>query len=427
MLVKVSLLSISLLTILFFRFQQFYQANPPYHAGQRVALTTTLQSEPNVDYKGQKFSIKTQTNQLIAVNTNTYPRYHFGQVLVISGFLKSYTFPDGQTILTLYRPAITLKKEADNPIAAVANNIRTQTRSLYQQVLPPVSASLLMGMIFGANEKFSPDFRQALQTTGVLHVIAASGMNVTFISAALLFTFGLFLKRRTALLIGGLGIIFYIFLVGFQPSILRAGIMALLAFGAALLGRQHIGIIALVVSGYLLLLWHPNYLFDVGFQLSFFATAGIMFLKPLLDAPLKRLGKIGEFGGETVTTTVAAQLGTLPILLSVFGQFGLLSILVNAIVLWTIPFIMVFGSIAAIVGLWSPFLGQFFLYPAYPFLMYFQSLVSFFGTSGLVIHSNPLPIPVWIGYYFLLGSWILLQKKQVHLKVDPLKNGMKAL
>jgi competence protein ComEC len=87
-----------------------------------------------------------------------------------------------------------------------------------------------MGMVFGANEKFPSDFRQALQTIGVLHVIAASGMNVTFVSAALLYTLGLFLKRRTALVFGMAGIVFYVFLVGFQPSILRASIMGILAF-----------------------------------------------------------------------------------------------------------------------------------------------------------------------------------------------------
>src|SRR6185312_6794584 len=125
---------------------------------------------------------------------------------------------------------------------------------------------------------------------GVLHVIAASGMNVTFVSAALLFSLGLFLNRRNALLFGSLGIIFYLFLVGLQPSILRASIMGLLAFGAGLLGRQHIGIFALFVSGYVLLLWQPNFLFDVGFQLSFMATCGIMFMKPLLDHWLAKLG-----------------------------------------------------------------------------------------------------------------------------------------
>src|SRR6266568_103378 len=406
---KFAVIGCLLFSLLAFRFNQFYHEHPPYHNGQYVSLTVTLQQEPDFSYKGQKFSLKTPTNQLISVSANTYPRYHYGQVVTIRGKLKTFTFPDGKMIFTLYHPKIALQQEADNPIAAVANSIRLHTRALYKSVMPPISASLLMGMVFGANEKFPDDFRFALQTTGVLHVIAASGMNVTFVSAALLYTLGLFFNRRNALVIGCVGIIFYVFLVGFQPSILRASIMGLLAFGAGLLGRQNIAMFGLFVSGYLLLLWQPNFLFDVGFQLSFMATLGIVFLKPLLDQLLVPLGKIGELSGETVTTTLAAQLGTLPILLSVFGQFGLLSVLVNALVLWTVPLVMLFGSLAAIVGLLFAPLGQVFLYPAYPFLFFFETIVSFFGNSNLVIHSLPLPPVIWIGYYLLLAAWVLLR------------------
>ena len=112
-----------------------------------------------------------------------------------------------------------------------------------------------MGIVFGAKEQFPTNFWNDIQATGVLHVIAASGMNVTFVSAALLYTLGLFFRRQTALVIGSLGIIFYVFLVGFQASILRASIMGLLAFGAGLLGRQQIAAIAIFISRYLLLLW----------------------------------------------------------------------------------------------------------------------------------------------------------------------------
>lgn len=402
---------IILFLFLAFRFQQFYTANPPFHNGQDIILTTSLQVEPEFSYKGQKFSIKTPTNQLISVTTGTRPRYQYGEVLTIKGHLKAYTFPDGKIIFTLYRPKISVNQDAEGPLLSVVNSIRSKTRSLYASLLPPVSSKLLMGMIFGSNEKFPNEFRQDLQTTGVLHVIAASGMNVTFISSALLATLGLFLRRRLALVLGSLGIIFYVFLVGFQPSILRASIMGLLAFSASLLGRQHIAGVALLLSGYVLLIWQPNFLFDVGFQLSFMATAGIIFIKPLFDEEVEKLGRLGEIGGESMTTTLAAQLGTLPILLSVFGKFGLLSILVNALVLWTVPVIMVFGSLAAILGLLFQPLGQVFLYPIYPFIWFFENVVVFFGKSNWVIYSMPLSPAIWIGYYLLLIAFVLLQKK----------------
>jgi competence protein ComEC len=155
------------------------------------------------------------------------------------------------------------------------------------------------------------------------------------------------------------------------------------------------------------------------------ATLGIVFVKPLLDGVLNRLGKFGELGGETITTTLAAQLGTLPILLGVFGQFGLLSVLVNALVLWTVPFVMVFGSLAAIFGLLFHPLGELFLYPAYPFLIFFETVVSFFGKSDLLIQTNSLPLSLLIGYYLVLTAFVLLRKKgereiaKLHLSKSP--------
>lgn len=151
-------------------------------------------------------------------------------------------------------------------------------------------------------------------------------------------------------------------------------------------------------------MYQPLFLFDVGFQLSFMATLGILFLKPLIPLP-------DNFVTESFTTTLAAQLGTLPILLGVFGQIGLLSVLVNALVLWTIPLLMIFGSIAAIIGLLFPFLGQLLLYPILPFLVYFQSVVSYFGQSNLVIHATNMPVEMWIGYYCLLAAWVFSKKK----------------
>jgi hypothetical protein len=110
-------------------------------------------------------------------------------------------------------------------------------------------------------------------------------------------------------------------------------------------------------------------------------------------------------------TTIAVELGTLPILLGVFGQIRLLSVVVNALVLWTIPLLMIFGNVAAIVGLAFPFLGQVLLYSILPFPVYFQSVVSYFGQSSWVIHASNIPFEIWIDYYCLLSAWIFTKKK----------------
>lgn len=398
---------IILFAILCLRFSTFFQDKPHYQDGQTVIVESVLQEEPELSNRGQRFSVKDAYNQTVYVTAEAFPRLEYGQVLRIEGELQERELEDGRILYSLYYPEIAVQQQEANFVAGWANMIRERSKTVFESVLPPISASLLMGIVFGAKGKFPDDFFDALQVTGVLHVIAASGMNVTFVSAALLFGLGYFMRRQYALIAGCFGIIFYIFLVGFEPSIVRASIMGVLAFGASLFGRQHIAAYALLVSAYVMLLVQPGFLFDLGFQLSFLATLGIIFIKPLI--PVRQ-----SFISESFSTTLAAQIGTLPLLLGTFGQFGLLSLLVNALVLWVVPIVMFFGSAAALFGLVFAPLAQLLLYLALPFLLFFEYCVSFFGQSNLVIALDGLPVFVWIGYYLSMAAIVIRMKPRLY-------------
>ncbi len=246
-----------------------------------------------------------------------------------------------------------------------------------------------------------------------MHVIAASGMNVTFVAGALIYVIGSILKRQFAIVIAGFGIVFYMFLAGFEPSIVRAGIMAILAFGAGLIGKQYWGLFSLLSALYAMLLHSPRLLFDVGFQLSFLATLGILIIKPMLGG-LWRFTKLGWLG-EDIGTTVAAQIAVFPVLMSVFGKTGILSILVNGLVLWTVPFLMTFGALALITES-IPLIGQMFLYLCLPFLLFFEWVVNFFGSLGWVWEVEEFSWQLSAGYYLILIAIILLFKKKSKIR-----------
>ncbi|MBA3724062.1 MAG: ComEC/Rec2 family competence protein [Candidatus Levybacteria bacterium] len=398
--VVVSLLLISLLC---WRFHAFYQEKPEYSDGQGIRLEVVLQEEAELSNRGQQFAVTDAYNQTIYVTAEAFPRLHYGQSLSLSGDLQKKELDDGRVLFSLYYPKVTHQVNAETVAIGLASAIRSQSQRLYENTLPPTSASLLMGIVFGAKEHFPDDFFDALQATGVLHVIAASGMNVTFIAAALLFGLGAFLRRQLALILGCFGIIFYVFLVGFEPSIIRASIMAILAFGASLFGRQHFAALAVLMSAYMMLLFQPGFLIDLGFQLSFLATLSIIFIKPLIPLPQ-------NFFTESLSTTLAAQLGTMPLLLSVFGQFGLLSLLVNALVLWVVPIVMLVGSLSAVLNLIFPPLAQVIVILALPFLVFFEVVVRYFGTSNWVLDGSAVPWHFGIGYYLFIVAWITLKK-----------------
>jgi competence protein ComEC len=408
---KLFLLIFFLASVLFFRFVTFYHSEPTYKDGDDVTLTTTLDQDPDFSNKGQQFSIKTSLNQIIFVRSQATPRLHFGEQVQVSGALSEVALPNGGTLLTLSYPKLVLQGESGNPLDQAALFVRKHNKELFEKTLPPTSASLLSGIVFGAKEHFSDQFKQSLSATGVLHVIAASGMNVTFIAAALFFILGGLMKRQAALLAGCFGIVFYVFLVGFQASIIRAAIMGLLTFGAGVLGRQNWAMFALALTGYTMLLWQPSFLFDVGFQLSFLATLGILVAGGL--GGLEGLGKLGVLGkllGEDLMTTTAAQVATLPILLGVFGKVGVLSLLVNALVLWVVPILMTLGGIAVLVGFIFQPLAQLLLLLCLPFLLFFEYMVSFFGSFNWNFTLAAFPWEMGVGYYLVVVAIVMFWK-----------------
>jgi competence protein ComEC len=185
-----------------------------------------------------------------------------------------------------------------------------------------------------------------------------------------------FLPRRKAIFFVILGIILYLFLSGFEAPLVRAAIMALLAFWATEIGRLVDAWRILFLTAAVMLVIQPDWVGDIGFALSFVSTASIMLFE-------KRIAKWLEFAPEILkeglSTSFAAQIGVAPILFVTFGQFNIWSPLINALVLWTIPYIMVLGSIGGAVGLIFPFLGKMILWLSYPLNWWFVTIVQIFG------------------------------------------------
>lgn len=381
-----------------------------YQDGELVQFVGSLHQEPEVKSGTQRFKLEMDNNLQAYVVTRSVPEFHYGDALLIDGVFTKREFK-GHDFWSIYFPKIQMIDKEENIVTKIALSIRNKAQKIYFTSLSPTSAALLLGMVFGGNHSMPDDFFEKLQTVGVLHVIAASGMNVAFVAGALLYMLGSFMKRQMALLFGVVGIIFYTFLTGFEPSIIRAAIMAILAFSASLLGKQYLGVLALFVAGYVMIWWQPNFLFDVGFQLSFFATLGILLIKPLF--PFKKNALTEDFG-----TTLAAQVGTLPILLGIFGNVGIVSVLVNSLILWTVPFLMAFGSLAVALGFVSEPLGELVVLLCLPFLFFFEMMVNFFGGLGLSMHLDSFPWPLSIGYYLVLLGIVLFVHKKKTKNID---------
>lgn len=406
---KVIVLSIFILSlILSIRLYLYFQFEPRHEAGDILETEITLLEEPRILFGNQ---IVTWNNLRIEIPLEN--EVHYGDTISILGEIKenSFTSANGEEITFLViKSAVINHLPTKNPFILSTAFIRNRVWEVFERTVPRSEAGLLYGIVFGGTQGFSSDLRESFRNTGVLHVVAASGMNVTLVSGFLFAVASRILKRRVAIIISILGIFYYALLAGFEPSIIRASLMASIAFTAAMLGRQSYSALALFLTGFVMLMISPRNVMDIGFLLSFSSTLGIIMVKPLLDS--LALSKKTKGFSDDVTTTISAQIGSLPFMGAFFSSYSIISLIVNALVLWTIPLLMILGGIATVCAIVMPFITFIPLYIALPMLWYFEKMVMVFSGIPLLQFGN-VPKVMWIGYYLVIFAFILkLQKKE---------------
>lgn len=396
-----------LIIILIFRIFFFFENRPKYQNGQFLNFETDLLSQPKISSKTQRIMLFLEGGQRVFITAPLFPQFNYGDKVSVVGNLTIKPLNNVDEIYFISYPKIKAKNGDKNFILAITGLIRQKVISVFQSNLPPNSSGLLLGIVFGVKEAIPQNFYDTLRVSGTLHVTAASGMNVTMVGGFLATLFSSFLRRQIAVFAAIFGILFYAVLAGLEASIVRASIMGILVFSSQILGRQSIAAYALLLTGYFMLLFDPNLIFDLGFQLSFAATAGLLFIMPLFSFR-------NAFLGSDLATTLSAQIAVLPILLSTFGTYSLWSVLANTLVLWSIPLLMILGGLGALAGFVFEPLGSLFLYLSLPLLLYFEKVISIFAGFGQM----NLSIASWpfiAGYYMIIMAVILfLKKRNIH-------------
>ncbi|MGE5042133.1 MAG: ComEC/Rec2 family competence protein, partial [Candidatus Levyibacteriota bacterium] len=215
------------LFILLLRFYFFFSIESKKGVAGPFDKQVTLLSDPKIQGKLQAFRIGS-----VQIKALRSPAYHYGQTLHIVGVAeqKQITVQNRKTvtITSVSFPKVTVI-ENNNMLLGSAAFLRQRISDSFFASLPKNEAALLFGIVFGGSGNFDDSLYQAFRNTGVLHVVAASGMNVTMVSGFLIVFLRRFLNRQIALCFGLMGISYYALISGLQPSILRAAIMASLA------------------------------------------------------------------------------------------------------------------------------------------------------------------------------------------------------
>ncbi len=441
-----------------------------YYVGKHVQAAGVITAEPDTSMTNAKYVVSISNikeGQLakdvsgkVLVISRLYPTFNYGdqikfdcqlrapenldgssfrydKYLAKEGIWAVCSFPKSIVIASEERARQSLRQEQNGEIAtSVAARLpprndslapkvwvikkifllKSHIQSKIENLWSEPESSLMQGLLYGSKSGLPKEIIDDFNKTGVSHIIAVSGFNITIIVTALMFMLirlGLWRQHAYWAVVGF--IILFIIFTGATGSVVRAGIMGFLVLTAQQLGRlSRIGNV-LVFTAAVMTIANPYVLvWDAGFQLSFLATLGLVYISPVLESVIARSettkqsphhdhqGEIAasltsfaprndnvgqafhsawNFIREPLLQTLSAILATLPIILYQFGRLSIVAPLVNVLILWTVPWLMLIGFTAIIFGFIFFPLGQLVAWIAYFGLRYVIMVVEWFGNQ----------------------------------------------
>jgi len=373
-----------------------------YSDGQSVALDGYVLENPKVTSGSQVFKLKG-----IRIVSPRVPQYSYGDRILVSGVITQKGFESNGRHISYFEltsPSI-ISNPNRNIFIKFFSSLRNRIFEKVRETLPSPEADLLIGIVLGDDSGFDKTTQDQFARTGLMHIVAASGTNVSIVGGAIYLSLIGVIGRRKAIIFSILGIGLYAILSGLSPSIQRAAAMGIITYFALFLGRQTYALWGLGITGFLLILINPYIVFDIGFQLSFMATLGILLLDPLL----KKVTLLSKgILKEDFSITLAAYISLFPLLLYHFQTFTPFSLPANILVLWTIPIVTILGGLGALIILVSNFLAVPVLWVVYPLLHFILIVSRFFSNFFPTFTINQqIPLLFVLGYYFILLSIIL--------------------
>lgn len=295
------------------------------------------------------------------------------------------------------------------------HQVRQRLTQHFQEVLPPAQGDILSSIVLGEHAVgIDPDIKQSFIRSGLIHIMAASGLNVGLIGFFFLFLGDrLGIPRRVSLLIAMAGVGFYCLLTGLPPSVQRAGLMLELALMLKLIRRELTALFLLCLTGGFLLLLNPMIVTMIGFQLSFLSALGLIIMVPPLQ---EKLGfYLTRWGAGFFLIPLIAQLWVTPILLYYFHQVQLLSLPANLVALPIAASLTYIGFVMGGISLVLPQLSAWFLSKIGFLCQWLVHIATFFGEHPLSVWVLPAPpastIVLILGLLLLMAYWFHFPQK----------------
>ncbi len=407
---------------------------------EKVVLIGTVVKEPDIRENNTRLVIKPKKIQnqkvvyesekrlkgKVLVIARQYPEYQYGDELKIIGKLKTpprfedfnykdYLAKDG-IYSVMYKPKIELLsrgkgRDLTSTFYCKILGFKERLRKNIEQNLSPPQSSILTAIILGEKRKISKQWKNKLNITGVRHITCVSGMHIVVLSGILMWlgtTLGLW--RGQAFYFAIILLFLFIIMIGAPVSAVRAGIMAGLVLLAQKLGRLSTSSRAVVFAGTIMLINNPLLLkSDIGFQLSFLAVLGIIYLMPIFQDYLNKIPNPEYFSLRDVASmTLSVQIFTLPLLIYNFGYISLVSLISNILIVPILSFVMISGFVFGLVGIFCQSLGWILSWPCWLLLTYIIKIIDFLSQVPFASFAFKISW-IWLLISYLILGYITWQ------------------
>ena len=412
--------------------QQFATTVYDHQQGTEITLRGVVRSEPDVRNLQQMLSLQT-ADTIVLVSTDRQHQIRYGDKVEVTGVIErptsfstefgrtfdyaGYLQADGIAYRMSFAEVAVLERGYGNPMLAALLSFKYTFMRTIATLLPEPAAGLSAGLLLGVKQALGTDLETAFRKTGIIHIVVLSGYNVMLVVAFVTTILGYFLALRARVVVGVVAITAFALTVGLSATVVRASIMACIFLCAKLIGRTYQVLRALFLAGAVMVWINPFIVvYDIGFQLSFMATLGLLLVAPRFEVMLMQVPQwlgVRDF----FIATVATQIAVLPILLYQVGELSIVSVPVNMLVLPMVPVAMLGTFITGLVAFVSTELALLIAYPTYLSLQYIIVLAEYFSALPFAAFWVPMFSFWWVPVsYAFLGSGLYLWWRRTHEK-----------
>lgn len=404
-------------------------------SGRIVSIPSKIEKDKvKFFFEVDKFAsknVKGKTYVTVLDDENSLNKYNIGQSLIIKGNLRkpftstnpsqfdysSYLKNFG-VFTVLYANSSDIKiVDSELPFKwkflQGLNNTRERILNVHGKYLKSPNLEILGGIVFGDDAVPPPDYvKNSFINSGLLHILAASGMNVAFI-----FTFWFYILRflkvpyKPRVISGILVIILYTLMTGLGPSVIRAALMLIFVLLGKLIDRDAHSVSLLSFVAVLMLIYNPAYINNVSFQLSFLVTFGLLTTANIIA---QKLEAIPNWLKVPILIPIVAQVWVVPVQMFYFNSFSLYSVLANISTVCLLSLISFIGFVSSVISVIQPF-ADFVCRVADFILNYLLNILLFISNffSGLkyciIQTSHPSIIQLVLYYFMLIGFTYLIK------------------